>query len=244
MPRALLRCARATAVAAHLASRWRSGASQAGGAVAPERPRAAILDGSLSKRPMPWSPRVVDDTCPRGLRVLVRQRPCPFGAERPGTAHPIRPPRPTRAASRAGPGSWTALARCWLATRRWSGGGRVRPAQPPTTSRPAVDPRAGGGPSPRRRRPATDTRPQARGICWPPTTCRGPGCRAQQAGHAPWPVPRLPGLPETLDPPTARIGIVLDNLGPHLSTADDPRVGDWAAANNVALATPRPTRAG
>ena len=32
-----------------------------------------------------------------------------------------------------------------------------------------------------------------------------------------------------------RIGIVLDNFSPHLSTADDPRVGDWAAANNLEL---------
>jgi hypothetical protein len=29
---------------------------------------------------------------------------------------------------------------------------------------------------------------------------------------------------------------VLDNFSPHLSTADDARVGDWAAANNVELA--------
>jgi hypothetical protein len=33
-----------------------------------------------------------------------------------------------------------------------------------------------------------------------------------------------------------RIGVVLDNFSPHLSTADDARVGDWAAANNVELA--------
>jgi hypothetical protein len=29
---------------------------------------------------------------------------------------------------------------------------------------------------------------------------------------------------------------VLDNYSPHLSTHDDPRVGQWAAANNVELA--------
>lgn len=40
----------------------------------------------------------------------------------------------------------------------------------------------------------------------------------------------------TLYPPTVRIVIVLDNYGPHLSTRDDPRVGDWARANNVELA--------
>jgi len=29
---------------------------------------------------------------------------------------------------------------------------------------------------------------------------------------------------------------VLNNFSPHLSTTSDPRVGDWAAANNVELA--------
>ena len=33
-----------------------------------------------------------------------------------------------------------------------------------------------------------------------------------------------------------RIGIVLDNFSPHLSTRDDPRIGQWAAASNVELA--------
>jgi transposase len=33
-----------------------------------------------------------------------------------------------------------------------------------------------------------------------------------------------------------RIAIVLDNYSPHLSTTKDPRVGDWAEANNVELA--------
>ena len=37
-------------------------------------------------------------------------------------------------------------------------------------------------------------------------------------------------------PPDVRIGIVLDNFSPHLSTKTDQRVGDWAAANNVELA--------
>jgi hypothetical protein len=35
-----------------------------------------------------------------------------------------------------------------------------------------------------------------------------------------------------------RLGIVLDNFSPHLSTKDDARVGDWAAANNIELAYP------
>jgi transposase len=37
-------------------------------------------------------------------------------------------------------------------------------------------------------------------------------------------------------PPDVRIGIVLDNFSPHLSTKTDQRVGEWAAANNVELA--------
>jgi len=39
-----------------------------------------------------------------------------------------------------------------------------------------------------------------------------------------------------LFPPEVRIGIVLDNFSPHLSTTRDARVGDWADANNVELA--------
>ena len=39
-----------------------------------------------------------------------------------------------------------------------------------------------------------------------------------------------------LYPPDVRIGIVLDNFSPHLSTKTDTRVGEWAAANNVELA--------
>ena len=40
----------------------------------------------------------------------------------------------------------------------------------------------------------------------------------------------------SLYPPEVRIAIVLDNFGPHLSTQKDPRVGEWAATNNVELA--------
>ena len=40
----------------------------------------------------------------------------------------------------------------------------------------------------------------------------------------------------TLHPAEVRIGIVLDNFSPHLSTKTDGRVGEWAAANNVELA--------
>jgi transposase len=40
----------------------------------------------------------------------------------------------------------------------------------------------------------------------------------------------------TLYLPGVRLGIVLDNFSPHLSTRTDRRVADWAAANNVELA--------
>jgi transposase len=40
----------------------------------------------------------------------------------------------------------------------------------------------------------------------------------------------------SLHPPEVRIAIVLDNFSPHRSTTKDPRVGDWATANNVELA--------
>jgi hypothetical protein len=33
-----------------------------------------------------------------------------------------------------------------------------------------------------------------------------------------------------------RLGLVLDNYSPHLSTREDPRVGQWAGVNNVELA--------
>jgi hypothetical protein len=40
----------------------------------------------------------------------------------------------------------------------------------------------------------------------------------------------------TLYPTEVRLGLVLDNYSPHLSTRADPRVGQWAAAHNVELA--------
>jgi transposase len=40
----------------------------------------------------------------------------------------------------------------------------------------------------------------------------------------------------SLYPPDVRIAIVLDNFSPHLATDKDPRVGEWAADNNVELA--------
>jgi transposase len=40
----------------------------------------------------------------------------------------------------------------------------------------------------------------------------------------------------TLYPPEVRIGLVLDNYSPHLSTRVDHSVGEWAKSNNVELA--------
>jgi transposase len=40
----------------------------------------------------------------------------------------------------------------------------------------------------------------------------------------------------SLHPVGVRMGIVLDNFSPHLSTKTDRRVGQWAAMNNVELA--------
>jgi hypothetical protein len=40
----------------------------------------------------------------------------------------------------------------------------------------------------------------------------------------------------TLHPPDVRIAIICDNFSPHLTTAKDSRVGDWAAANSAEIA--------
>jgi transposase len=40
----------------------------------------------------------------------------------------------------------------------------------------------------------------------------------------------------TLYPPQVRIAIICDSYSPHLTTARDTRVGDWAGANNVVIA--------
>ena len=97
--------------------------------------------------------------------------------------------------------------------------------------------RAGGGERPRRRRRATYTRPH--GVRH--LLAAYDLSRDKLYGHI---KPRkrrgeflvfLRYL-RTLYPPGIRLGIVLDNFSPHLSTRDDPRVAEWAAANNVELA--------
>jgi transposase len=97
--------------------------------------------------------------------------------------------------------------------------------------------RGGGGPRPRRRRRATYTRPH--GVRH--LLAAYDLSRDRLYGHI---KPRkrrgeflvfLRYL-RTLYPPGVRLGIVLDNFSPHLSTRTDRRIADWAAANNVELA--------
>jgi transposase len=97
--------------------------------------------------------------------------------------------------------------------------------------------RGGGGPRPRRRRRATSTRPH--GVRH--LLAAYDLSRDRLYGHI---KPRkrrgeflvfLRYL-RTLYPPGVRLGIVLDNFSPHLSTRTDRRIADWAAANNVELA--------
>jgi transposase len=96
--------------------------------------------------------------------------------------------------------------------------------------------RGGGGVRPRRRRRATYTRPH--GVRH--LLAAYDLSRDKLYGHI---KPRkrrgeflvfLRYL-RTLYPPGVRLGIVLDNFSPHLSTRTDRRVADWAAANNVEL---------
>jgi transposase len=96
---------------------------------------------------------------------------------------------------------------------------------------------AGGGPAPRRRRRAAYTRPHGVRHLLAAYDLN----RDRLYGHI---KPRkrrgeflvfLRYL-RTLYPSGVRLGLVLDNFSPHLSTRDDSRVGQWAAANNVELA--------
>ena len=95
----------------------------------------------------------------------------------------------------------------------------------------------GGGPTPRRRRRATYTRPH--GVRH--LLAAYDLSRDKLYGHV---KPRkrrgeflvFLRYVRSLYPPGVRIAIVLDNYSPHLSTKKDRRVGRWAAANNVELA--------
>jgi transposase len=94
-----------------------------------------------------------------------------------------------------------------------------------------------GGPIPRRRRRATYTRPDGVRHLFAAYDLSGDKLyghirRRKRRGEF---LGFLRYL-RTLYPPTIRIAVVLDNYSPHLSTTDDPRVGRWAAANNVELA--------
>jgi transposase len=97
--------------------------------------------------------------------------------------------------------------------------------------------RGGGGAQPRRRRRATYTRPHGvRHLLAADDLSHdrlyGHIKRRKRRGEF---LHFLRYL-RTLYPRSVRIAVVLDNYSPHLSTRDDPRVGQWAAANNVELA--------
>jgi transposase len=97
--------------------------------------------------------------------------------------------------------------------------------------------RGGGGAQPRRRRRATYTRPN--GVRH--LLAAYDLSRDRLYGHIKARKRRGEFLVfcrylRTLYPTGVRLGIVLDNFSPHLSTRDDPRVAEWAAANNVELA--------
>jgi hypothetical protein len=96
---------------------------------------------------------------------------------------------------------------------------------------------AGGGLTPRRRRRATYTRPH--GVRH--LLAAYDLSRDKLYGHVKPRKRRGEFLVfcrylRSLYPPGVRLGLVLDNFSPHLSTRKDPRVSDWAAANNVELA--------
>jgi transposase len=96
---------------------------------------------------------------------------------------------------------------------------------------------AGGGPVPRHRRRATYTRPHGLRhllAAYDLNRDRLYGHIKQRKCRGEFLV--LLRYLRTLYPSRVRIAIVLDNFSPHLSTRDDPRVGDWAAASNVELA--------
>jgi hypothetical protein len=97
--------------------------------------------------------------------------------------------------------------------------------------------RGGGGARPRRRRRATYTRPHGVRHMFGAYDLG----RDRLYGHVKARKGRTQFLEfcrylRSLYPPSVRIALVLDNFSPHLSTTADPRVGDWAAANNVELA--------
>jgi transposase len=96
---------------------------------------------------------------------------------------------------------------------------------------------AGGDVRPRRRRRATYTRPNGvRHLLAAYDLSRDKLYGHIKPRKRPGEFLTFLGYLRTLYPPSVRIGIVLDNFSPHLSTNQDPRVAGWAAANNVELA--------
>ena len=184
---------------------------------------------------------VVDDISHEGLRVLLReegvsfqviktwkqsQRP-DFEAKKNRVLEPCTT-SPTASATRA---------------RRPDGGdlrGRVRPAQPAAhPGRQWAPVAAGKGTRPRAATPARATYTRPHGVrhllaAYDLTTDRLYGHIKPRKGRTEFLA--FCRYLRSLYPPEVRIAIVLDNFSPHLSTNNDSRVGEWAAANNVELA--------
>ena len=79
--------------------------------------------------------------------------------------------------------------------------------------------------------------PTACAISSPPTICAATGSTAtSSAASGAASSSSSCRYVRSFYPAEVRIAIVLDNFSPHLSTKNDTRVGDWAAANNIELA--------
>src|SRR4051794_7053741 len=235
---ASMRSIRAIAAGARRRSRCPQG-DQAHRAVAPDRSRPAVLDlepgqagrllgrrgGGRGHQPRAAARAAARGGClvstPEDLQGLQRSRLRGQAGPRLGALRDRRRPRrarPRRPDRRGLPG-------------------RVRAAEPPTASRPAM------GQTCRMRRRAAPAPA--------PAYTRPHGVRHLLAAYD-LSRDRLYGHIETrkgrtellafcryirsLYPPEVRLAFVLDNSSPHLTTKTDGRVGDWATANNVEFA--------
>ena len=88
----------------------------------------------------------------------------------------------------------------------------------------------------RRKQPtiATSSRPRtcSRPWSWARTSCTGTSSRARP-GSGSW---SSAATCARSTPASVRIAITCDNFSPHLTTANDARVGAWTEANNAEIA--------
>jgi transposase len=186
---------------------------------------------------------VVDDISHEGLRILLRQEGVSFQRLKTwkGSTDPRYAAKKTRIeqldaiADPRRPGA-TAIRRLCSAltnsdrstcSRGPAGNG---PRSAARTRNPAG--RRGGGYA--QLTPA----PPGSGTCSPPTNW----AKTSSTGTSSRARPRARFLEfcrylRSLDPPHVRIAIICDNFSPHLTTAKDARIGTWAAANNVEIAS-------